>query len=223
VAYQFNQAWFERNGELNFDDLVKISERINEFKLYEDELPGHPHVLDVGVGLGYETAYYLQRGASVDALDMDARVLELLAKNCSRYSDRLTTLHYHIPFENPNALWAKYDLIIVSNILHYMHYEEIGHCLSQLAGLLSSNGFILIRSHSKQHPYNDPKHIKKETYQYFFSLQDIAGFFSPAEFQVIYNADYYRTYNRLECRIFGYDYKKGPFKYSITSILKKVT
>lgn len=222
MAYRFNADWFKRTQTLTFNDLLKISERFSEFRYYEGELPLHPKILDIGVGLGYETAYYLSKGASVDALDYDKKVLAQLEKRCSRYATSLKTLKYSVPFTAASPLTEKYDLIILSNILHFLEYKQIKKCVEQLIPSLKENGFIVLRAHSKKHTYNTHNHHKKKEYKYFFSLDDLGELFPDRHFQIYYNAEYFRLYNEHECRLFGYEKEERRSKYGISTILKKI-
>jgi len=151
MAYKFNSDWFKRTEQFTFNDLLKISERLAEFKYYENELPPNAKILDIGVGLGYETAHYLRKGASVDALDSDKKVLTQLENRCKSYSSQLNTLHFAVPFVSEPPLTEKYDLIILSNILHFLEYRQIKKCIEQLNPFLKENGFIILRAHSKKH------------------------------------------------------------------------
>jgi SAM-dependent methyltransferase len=221
MGYKFNELWFKRTQSLAFKDLLKIAGRYSDFAYFEDELPAAPKILDVGVGLGYETAYYLKKGAKVDAIDVDNRVLELLESKCAGYKRQLKTWNYKVPFAQETPLKEKYDLVIVSNVLHFLTYNDILICLEQLFKLVADNGFILLRAHTKDHPYNDPLHPKKANYHYFFQSEDIGLLFPPDSFQTLYLSKYFRIYNNQECDIFGYDAKNQPFKNGLTAIMRK--
>ena len=47
MAYRFNLEWFKRTASLTFNDLLKISENLAEFKYFENELPQNPKILDI--------------------------------------------------------------------------------------------------------------------------------------------------------------------------------
>lgn len=220
MAYRIDT---DKTQALTFKDVLKISERITEIKYYECELPANPKVLDVGVGLGYETAYFLNKGAFVDALDCDNKVLSQLETRCKIYAKNLQTLHYSIPFSAHIPLADKYDLIILSNILHFLEYRQAKKCIEQISPFLKENGFIIFRAHSKKHIYNSHNHPKKKEYKYFFSLDDLKELFSDQQFQTYYSAEYFRVYNEQECFLFGYNKNERRSKYGITAMLKKTT
>jgi SAM-dependent methyltransferase len=220
--YKFNQEWFKRTASLTFNDLISVSERLAEFKHFENELPTAPKILDVGVGLGYETAYFLRKGAFVDAIDADKKVIKELERRCGSYLSHLTTFNLSVPFTKNNPLTQKYDLIILSNILHFLEYQQIRKCIEQINPFLKKNGFIILRAHSKKHIYNSHNHPKKKEYKYFFSLDDLGVLFSDKLFRQYYSTEYFRIYNEQECELFGYNKNEKRSKHGVIAILKKI-
>lgn len=218
MNYRYNNEWFERAKKLKFSDIVLLSNRNPELKLYEEELPHNSTVLDLGVGFGGDTAYFLTKGAKVDAVDADSDILNLLSYKCSAYKEKITTIQMDLPSINLNK---QYDIIIVSNILHYLDFNQISAVLKYIICHLKQNGFIVFRSHSKKHPYNSIEHPKKEIYKYFFSKDDLTLFFPTEIFSLYYISEYYRKYNKLECELFGYDIKELNYKFSISAIFRK--
>lgn len=221
VTKKFDKSWFKRTENLTFTDLLKMSEKFAEFKFYENELPKMPKILDVGVGLGYETAYYLQKGAVVHTLDADLKILNMLQRRCKEFADQLKIIHDIVPFNGKIPLKTKYDLIIASNVLHYLEYPQIQKFAEQIIPYININGFIIIRAHGKKHPYNKPGHPKLKEYKYFFSLDDLRQLFPAEQFMTCFECDYKRLYSEQECRLFGYGENAFREKNGISAVLKR--
>lgn len=214
----FDKDWYNRANNLSFEDILLLSDRNPELKLYEMELPAEPVVLDIGVGFGTDTAYFLSKKAKVDAVDNDGKVLEILNGKCLPYADNLHIINVRLP---QIELKRKYDIIIISNVLHYLSFIQIEKSIKILSDGLNKNGFIIFRSHSKKHPYNSENHSKRKEYKYFFSKDDIDYFFPRENFTRFYISEYFRKFNSQECFLYGYDSNKEHYKNSITAILKK--
>lgn len=86
------------------------------------------HVLEIGPGLGALTKLLAQTAVSVTAVELDARLLPILATELAPY-DNVTVIHGDILAQNPDALFTT-PYKVVANVPYYITGAILRHLLS---------------------------------------------------------------------------------------------
>jgi len=104
-------------------------------------------VLEVGCGAGPLTAWLVDHGAAVTAVDVSAAMVQL-AKD--RVGERATILHADLAQPLWFAADATFDLVVASLVLHYVRDWETP--LREFRRVLAPDGAVLFSTH---HPTMD--------------------------------------------------------------------
>ena len=128
-------------------------------------------VLEIGPGNGQSVAYLLEAGFSVEAIDHDQEVLDILQTNLEAAAiDR--TRYYPSERDVATCVLATnaYALIQASHVLHFFSLEDALGVLDKLIDALTTGGLLLIRVHAREPwpatPSGDFKH--------FFTVSEFA-------------------------------------------------
>ena len=104
-------------------------------------------VLEVGCGSGSLTAWLVDQGAAVTALDVSPRMVDLASR---RVGERATVLVADLQQPLSFAENASFDLVVASLVLHYVKdWESV---LRECRRVLSPNGAVVFSTH---HPTMD--------------------------------------------------------------------
>jgi ubiquinone/menaquinone biosynthesis C-methylase UbiE len=105
------------------------------------------HVLEVGCGAGPLTAWMVERGAAVTAMDVSPAMLQLAKE---RVGDRATFLVADLAEPLSFAGDATFDLVVASLVLHYVRDWEAP--LREFRRALKPDGAVVLSTH---HPAMD--------------------------------------------------------------------
>jgi 2-polyprenyl-3-methyl-5-hydroxy-6-metoxy-1,4-benzoquinol methylase len=179
-----------------------------EFRFIEEDLPDGP-VLDVGCGLGFESAYFAKSGRQVIALDSE----ESLLKKVAAMSDNITPVLSNMPDGEIPA--QNYALCIISNLMHFMRLEDNLKLCHRVSEVVKPGGCIAVRMHSTEHPYADVQHPKNKKIAHFFNKEEMESLFDSNKFTCLYLSHCTRDLNQQEVKLFGYsagqDYQKSSY------------
>ena len=143
-------------------------------------------VLDLGVGKGYNSVLLSNFGFNVTGVDISNESLKYIEENfdCSN----LTLINKDVrEFEIEKN---KYDLILSSNVLHFMPKEDFLKIIKKIKENLKEDGLIYISVFSKEDPSSKlNKHFKENTCISYFSKEEILDIFS--DFTTILISDEY--------------------------------
>lgn len=143
-------------------------------------------VLDLGVGKGYNSVLLSNFGFNVTGVDISNESLKYIEENfdCSN----LTLINKDVrKFEIEKN---KYDLILSSNVLHFMPKEDFLKIIKKIKENLKEDGLIYISVFSKEDPSSKlNKHFKENTCISYFSKEEILDIFS--DFTTILISDEY--------------------------------
>jgi SAM-dependent methyltransferase len=104
------------------------------------------NVLDVGCASGGLTELFLQRGATVTAIDLNPRLVERARERLGDRADlRVVDISQALPFED-----ASFDIVAASLVLHYL--EDWGPPLREFERILRPGGQFVMSTH---HPTHD--------------------------------------------------------------------
>ncbi|MCH4072354.1 DUF2284 domain-containing protein [Pseudoramibacter sp.] len=144
-----------RTAYLQAMDAV-IADKIDEMlPMFTDALPENAAVLDVGCGSGLFALSVLKACPTATATLMDIRqmipIIEAHLKSWSEAVYSRADCAAQNVLEHPWALDQKYDLIILSNIVHATAEAESAGVLKEAAAHLAPGGFILVHDFFTEH------------------------------------------------------------------------
>ena len=143
-------------------------------------------VLDLGVGKGYNSVLLSNFGFNVTGVDISNESLKYIEENfdCSN----LTLINKDVrKFEIEKN---KYDLILSSNVLHFMPKEDFLKIIKKIKENLKEDGLIYLSVFSKEDPSSKlNKDFKENTCISYFSKEEILDIFS--DFTTILISDEY--------------------------------
>lgn len=143
-------------------------------------------VLDLGVGKGYNSVLLSNFGFNVTGVDISKEYLKYIEENfdCSN----LTLINKDVrEFEIEKN---KYDLILSSNVLHFIPKEDFLKIIKKIKENLKDDGLIYISVFSKEDPsLKLNKDFKENTCISYFSKDEILDTFS--DFTTILISDEY--------------------------------
>ena len=143
-------------------------------------------VLDLGVGKGYNSVLLSNFGFNVTGVDISNESLKYIEENfdCAN----LTLINKDVrKFEIEKN---KYDLILSSNVLHFMPKEDFLKIIKKIKENLKEDGLIYISVFSKEDPSSKlNKDFKENTCISYFSKEEILDIFS--DFTTILISDEY--------------------------------
>ena len=143
-------------------------------------------VLDLGVGKGYNSVLLSNFGFNVTGVDISKEYLKYIEENfdCSN----LTLINKDVrEFEIEKN---KYDLILFSNVLHFIPKEDFLKIIKKIKENLKEDGLIYISVFSKEDPSSKlNKDFKENTCISYFSKEEILDIFS--DFTTILISDEY--------------------------------
>ena len=132
-------------------------------------------VLDLGVGKGYNSVLLSNFGFNVTGVDISNESLKYIEENfdCAN----LTLINKDVrKFEIEKN---KYDLILSSNVLHFIPKEDFLKIIKKIKENLKDDGLIYISVFSKEDPnLKLNKDFKKNTCINYFSKDEILDTFS---------------------------------------------
>lgn len=112
--------------------------------------------LDAGCGAGYVSAYLVEKGAYVTAIDRSVRMLEITRKKLTRESILVKAdLNAPLDFIADKSV----DLVVSSLTLHYI--ENWPNLLREFHRILKQKGQFIFSTH---HPFMDVSHVLKMKY-----------------------------------------------------------
>lgn len=155
-------------------------------------------VLDLGIGQGQNSIFLSNFGYQITGVDFSKKSLETASENCPN----LNLVQDDI--RNFNIEKDKYDLILSSNVLHFLHKDDSYEIIENIKSNLKTNGLAYISVLSTDDPSldfrkNNPDFCELEnnifhkksddTYMSYFSKDEILNLFS--DFTTIFISDEY--------------------------------
>lgn len=154
--------------------------------------------LDLGIGQGQNAIFLSNSGYQVTGVDFSKKSLEMARESCPN----LNLVQDDI--RNFNIGKDKYDLILSSNVLHFLHKDDSYEIIENIKSNLKTNGLVYISVFSIDDPSldfrkknpdfyeleNNVFHKKlDDTYMSYFSKDEILNLFSG--FTTIFISDEY--------------------------------
>lgn len=157
-TYWENEYKFRKNDD--YDDwLEKYKSEIESCKT---------KVLDLGSGLGNDTAFLLGHGKRVLAVDISKTALEKLKEQNPNAETLQLDISKPLPFPDNS-----FDLVVANLSLHYFDTKTTKKIINEIKRILTSGGKLIARLNSK----NDKNHgygIGTKLEENFFLQGDIA-------------------------------------------------
>lgn len=205
--------WEKRTGHLSKTDLIKLA-LFSEIRMYENDLPKGP-VLEIGVGLGCESLYFSSQGRKVYAIDKEIYFLNRINSISKNEIETVVSIlpKGQLPID-------KFALVILSNILHFLTYSDCISICKKVKKLMVVGSFVLVRVHSKKHPYSKVTHKKNGKFKHFFSSKELKELFPPKDFEIMFFSNYCRKFSSNEIAIMGLENDETNFKDGYTMIVR---
>lgn len=204
--FGFLEGEYTFNDLKNLDDIEKAYDSIYQegnliYKIEPDRLlidwqnilvPGQ--ALELGVGLGKNIDFLLDKGFSVTGVDISSVAIEKLnqkyhSSNCSFLVNDINT--FEIPHE-------KYSLIICSLVLSYLNDTELILLSNKIKNGLCKGGFFYLTDLSERDPLSIKPSNQTTDHRNFFSCSKIQSLFK--ELNIIELSDVYRKNpHRIGC------------------------
>ena len=108
-------------------------------KLFSDKNLTNKKVLDLGCAIGVNSLFLAERGAKVDAVDINEDVFNKFKhKNINQIICDIGKLEID----------QKYDIVLVLNVLHFFNLENIKETLPKILKLVKKGGFLIIQMYN---------------------------------------------------------------------------
>lgn len=144
-------------------------------------------ILDVGYGDGRMVAYFLSKGFTVRAVDIDCSSEAQLRKNLRAANISDDNLQCECADVKDYAFQTDaYAVVVLSHVLHFVHANEAQLALARAVRSVTHNGMVLIRAHHKSHPFKNQVEFKK-VFKHFFSKAEIEQHFEN-NFRLLHSA-----------------------------------
>lgn len=156
----YNKAYSSKNGiQLEWTagtanpELVKL--------VYEGKIAPESKILEVGCGMGAESAFLAARGMNVVAMDLSEAAIE----NCKKLSD-IYGVHVDwiaADFLTSDLFNEEFDIITDQGCFHHMHEEERALYAQKVLKYLKPGGMFILRAFSDKMPWGlQPRRISSD-------------------------------------------------------------
>lgn len=155
----------------------------NWLEKYDNDLQTRKsEILDLGCGIGANTAYLLEKGYSVLSCDISKEALYNIKENIS--NSKTLYLDMTKPFPFPNNT---YSIIIADLCIQYFCEEDTFHIMKEIKRVLKPNGILLARvARIDDYAYGagigeeleKNYYFEGDYYKRFFDDVDVEKFFS---------------------------------------------
>lgn len=174
----FKEKWDEIHSK-HWDNDLLVDKWLDE---YSDIIKKGSKALDLGCGLGYDTAYLIDKGLDVVSCDYSMVALNKL----NQAIDKAVV----IPLDMSEGLCfvdGIFDLVIADLSLHYFSSEVTFKIMNEIKRVLKPNGYLIARVNSIydiNHGAGQGEMLEKNYYfvsgynRRFFDDEDIIKFFS---------------------------------------------
>ena len=204
--YDFLEGEYAYKDLKNLDDLRKAYDSIYRegiyiYKIEPDSLllnwqdilkPGY--ALEIGIGLGKNIDFLLDKGFSVTGVDISPVAIETLRQkyhnsNCSFVVDDINRFEI-----SPQ----KYSLIICSLVLSYLSDTELVILSKKIERGLCKGGFLYLTDLSERDPLYSKPSVQTTDHRNFFNLSKITTLFK--ELEIVELSDIYtKNAHRIGC------------------------
>lgn len=149
---------------------------------YENDLKGEKQLLDLGCGIGADTAYLIERGYSVLSCDISSDALKNIEENILNSKTLYLDMTKTFPLED-----SSYDVVIADLCIQYFCEMDTFHIVKEIRRILKPNGILLARV-ARVDDYDYGAGVGEELeknfyfegdyYKRFFDDVDVEKFFS---------------------------------------------
>lgn len=160
------------------EEFSKPSDYLDEFL---ELLPKNGKILDVGCGVGVDSAYAQINGFKVVGVDMSEKMLEIAGSNNSNVDFRLEDIR-SVEFGE-----GEFDGIIASCSLIHVPKEEVPKTLKRLSSFLKSGGMIYVglqAGESKEIFIDEPFKPDEKLFLNIFSFDEIKKLLIDEGFEI---------------------------------------
>lgn len=122
-------------------------------------LPKKGKVLDLGAGLGQDSAYFAELGCEVMATDLNTDHLRQLARG--KFEVGTVDLRQLLPFAD-----ASFDIVYAHLSLHYFDEQTTEQIFAEIHRILKSGGLLAFFTNSIDDPeYNTGKQVETDYFE----------------------------------------------------------
>lgn len=179
VYLKLYQKWFPTKRLLEgFDDML-------DYYLPNEE----GLILDIGCGISPYILNQISKNRKFFALDQDQSQLNHLKKRIesidTTYLDKVEFINDNFPSVKLNGY--KFDGIIISNILHFLEFNDCECFINSLSSYTRKGTIILIVVHSWKHRYNNPNNVHRyDQINHYFRKEDFRKLFKKKDYNQLF-------------------------------------
>ena len=170
-----NDAYWAKLHELYSDkDWVTKPSMFAEF--VKDYLPEHGVMLELGAGLGQDSAYFTELGYKVIATDLNIDKLAAIADD--KFITQAVDLREKLPFAG-----SSFDIVYAHLSLHYFDQTTTEQIFSEIYRVLKPGGLLAFFTNSTTDPeYGQGKQLEPDYFEIegtakrYFDTESAAGF-----------------------------------------------
>lgn len=192
AADKTNDAYWAKLHELYSDkDWVTKPSMFAEF--VKDYLSDHGVILELGAGLGQDSAYFTELGYKVVSTDLNIDMLATIAKN--KFITQAVDIRKNLPFADNS-----FDVVYAHLSLHYFDEVTTKQIFSELYRTLKLGGLLAFLTNSTSDPeYGQGKQLE----QNYFEIEGTAKRY----FDIISTAEFAKSFKPLLVDNNGATYK----------------
>lgn len=160
-----------------------LSNSYNPIKDYYTNESGK--IVDIGCGQSRFLLDFLNTGFELFAVDTESKQLEFLKRRvelAGHTQDRISYFNkdfFEIDFK------TQFDIIILSNLLHFYPLNEVENFIKNLDKYSKKNSLYYIKVHSENHNSNTKKE-ENNYFKSFFSNSKLSDLFPTSKFSYLY-------------------------------------
>jgi len=160
--YDYTSYWKGREYEHD-SEVIAI-------RAFLEQIPEIGRVLELGGGFGRHVPNYIYRAKKAVLTDPSAKNLSIARQNLGHYKN-LTIKQIKLENAPDKFRNGSFDLVIMIRVLH--HIEDIDQAFSIIAGLLDTNGYLVLEFANKVHFKSAVINLFRGNFDFFSSTSSI--------------------------------------------------
>lgn len=174
--------------EIGYKEFIKKTSSLKNFPNVERDLKQFSNmllgknILDAGFGSGRDTLYFLERGFSVDGVELCRNLFSEFQKK----TKKLKTNIYNADIRN-FMNQKKYDGIWCCATVLHLNSEDIKKVLKNFYSMLEDKGVLYISMKlGEGEKWNSGGHISRPRYYFFYNQEKISKLIQSQKFKIVH-------------------------------------